>query len=575
MPSDNNHTSNGINGYHSENGVNMGNWLDAGLIAKLANEIFTQLPTNGEIPSTVDTPRLEDVDITLPSHPTSIAVPASHTQKPPNHTHHVSYDYQHFQPHLNDFRLAAEHQPSSYSLDTLHSLPITTEDLSNRLNLNTETSTNIRNITQPSSQFYFLPNEPVFNNSVAPSEGFNVEHVRRDFPALHQKVNGKPLVWLDSGATSQKPQAVIDAVSQFYENDNSNVHRGAHALAARATDAYEGAREKVQHFIGAQYLEEIIFVRGTTEGINLLAQTCGRQRIGPGDEIILTTMEHHANIVPWQFLAQEKGAKLRVVPITDSGEVMLSEYAKLLNPRTKIVALTHVSNTLGTVVPVEIMAAMARPFGAAVVIDGAQSIPHFKVNVQALDCDFFVFSGHKLFASTGIGVVYGKKHLLEQMPPWQGGGNMIDQVTFEHTTFNQIPYKFEAGTGNIAGAVGLGAAIDYVNTIGFEAATKHEDALVAYAMQGLSRIHGLRLYGDAPHKVGVVSFNLDSIKTEDVGKFLDKEGIAVRAGHHCAQPTMQHYGVTGMVRASFAFYNNHQDVDALIAAVEKAKRLLS
>ncbi|MFN8469955.1 MAG: cysteine desulfurase [Caldilineaceae bacterium] len=404
---------------------------------------------------------------------------------------------------------------------------------------------------------------------------YDVHAVRRDFPVLHQKVYGKPLIWLDSAATSQKPQAVIDAESSFYEHDNSNIHRAAHALAARATDAYEGARKKVQNFLGASSPDEIIFVRGTTEGINLIAQTCGRQRLQPGDEIILTTLEHHANIVPWQFVAQEKGVVIKVVPITDTGEVRLEEYARLLSPRTRIVALTHVSNTLGTVVPVELMTALAHQVGATVVVDGAQSVPHFRVNVQALDCDFFVFSGHKLFAPTGIGAVYGKKALLEALPPWQGGGNMIDHVTFEHTTFNKVPYKFEAGTGHIGGAVGLGAAIDYLDRIGFEAATHYEDGLLAYATQGLATIPDLRLFGTAPHKVGVASFALGGISPEEIGKFLDRQGIAVRAGHHCAQPTMQRFGVTGMVRPSLAFYNTFEEIDALIAAVYKARKELA
>lgn len=435
------------------------------------------------------------------------------------------------------------------------------------------------NTVDPNQQFYFIDPAGTHTGHVPALQRekqtpYDVHAIRRDFPILHQKVHGKQLIWLDSAATSQKPQAVIDAESYFYEHDNSNIHRAAHALAARATDAYEGARKKVQHFLGAAQVEEIIFVRGATEGVNLIAQTCGRQRIGPGDEIILTTMEHHANIVPWQFLAKEKGATLKVVPINDRGEVLLDEYAKLLSPRTKIVALAHVSNTLGTVVPVELMTRMARQVGAIVVIDGAQSVPHLRINVRAIDCDFFVFSGHKLFAPTGIGIVYGKKALLDGMQPWQGGGNMIDQVTFEHTTFNQVPYKFEAGTGNIAGAVGLGAAIDYLNRIGFEAASQYEDGLLAYATERLAAIPGIRFYGMAAHKVGTLSFNLDGIKPEEVGKFLDREGIAVRAGHHCAQPTMQRFGVTGMVRPSLAFYNTYEEMDALAVAVYKARRTL-
>lgn len=425
--------------------------------------------------------------------------------------------------------------------------------------------------------FYFL--DPITADTPKGSPSgyprFDVHAVRRDFPILHQKVHGKQLIWLDSAATSQKPQSVIDAEASFYEHDNSNIHRAAHALAARATDAYEGARQKIQHFLGAASPEEIIFVRGATEGINLLAQTCGRQRLQAGDEIILTTLEHHANIVPWQFIAKEKGATLKVVPINDDGEVLLDAYARLLSPRTRIVALAHVSNTLGTVLPVELMAAMARQYGATVIIDGAQSVPHLRVNVQALDCDFFVFSGHKLFAPTGIGVVYGKKALLEELPPWQGGGNMIDQVTFEQTTFNQVPYKFEAGTGHIGGAVGLGAAIDYLNQIGFDAALRYEDDLLAYATQALSSVPDLRFFGNAAHKVGTLSFALGDIPPEEIGKFLDREGIAVRAGHHCAQPTMQRFGVKGMVRPSLAFYNTHEEIDALTVALFKAKKALS
>ncbi|HEX4206575.1 MAG TPA: cysteine desulfurase [Ktedonobacteraceae bacterium] len=400
---------------------------------------------------------------------------------------------------------------------------------------------------------------------------FDVQAIRRDFPILYQQVNGKPLVWLDNAATSQKPRHVIDTLAQFYAHDNSNVHRGAHTLAARSTNAYEGAREKVQQFLGARSAREIIFVRGTTEGINLVAQTYGRKYIGTGDEIILTTLEHHSNIVPWQLLAQEKNATLRVVPIDDHGEVMLEEYERLLGPRTRLVAISQVANALGTILPVTQMIEMAHRHGALVLVDGAQAVPHFRVNVQAMDADFYVFSGHKLFGPTGIGALYGKLSLLENMPPWQGGGSMIDTVTFEATTYNEVPYKFEAGTGHIAGAIGLGAAIDYLDRIGFDAAALYEKELMAYATEALAAIQGLRQIGTARHKAGVLSFVLDGTRPEAVGRFLDEEGIAVRAGHHCAQPTMRRYGVTGTVRPSFAFYNTREEIDALITAILRYK----
>lgn len=418
-------------------------------------------------------------------------------------------------------------------------------------------------------QFYFLPQPETQRPFPSVHGSFDVHAIRRDFPVLHQKVNGKPLIWLDNAATSQKPRQVIDALAQFYTHNNSNIHRGAHTLAAHATDAYEGAREKVQQFLGAQSASEIIFVRGTTEGINLIAQTYGRKYIGAGDEIVLTTLEHHSNIVPWQLLAQEKKAILRVAPIDDSGEVILEEYERLLGPRTRLVAISQVSNALGTALPITQMAEMAHRHGALVLVDGAQAVPHFRVNVQAMDADFYAFSGHKFFGPTGIGVLYGKLHLLEDMPPWQGGGSMIDIVTFEKTTFNEVPYKFEAGTGHIAGAIGLGAAIDYVNHIGFEAANQYEEALLAYATEALASLPQLRLIGTAQRKAGVLSFVLDGARPEDIGEFLDQEGIAVRAGHHCAQPTMSRYGVTGTVRPSLAFYNTYEEIDALITAIFK------
>lgn len=412
---------------------------------------------------------------------------------------------------------------------------------------------------------YFLsPSATVPHLGLDPHESFDVETVRRDFPILHQKVNGKPLIWFDNAATTQKPQAVIDALSHFYQRDNSNIHRGAHTLAARATNAYEEAREKVQRFLGAGSSSEIIFARGSTEAINLIAQTYGRKYIQAGDEIILSTLEHHANIVPWQMLAKERGAVLKVIPVTDSGEIILEEYGRLLGPRTKLVAVGHVSNALGTILPIKEIIAMAHRQGVHVLIDGAQGIPHLAVNVQDLDCDFYAFSGHKLFAPTGIGAIYVKRQILEDLPPWQGGGSMIRHVTFEQTIYSEPPAKFEAGTPNIADAVGLGAAIDYLNHLGIANIEKYEQKLICYARKCLGEIPGLRHFGTAPHKVGVLSFDIPGIPAEQVGQHLAQAGIAVRAGHHCAQPTMQRYGVVGMVRPSLAFYNTCKEIDTLV-----------
>ena len=398
---------------------------------------------------------------------------------------------------------------------------------------------------------------------------FDVHAIRRDFPILSERVNGRPLVWFDNAATTQKPQAVIDRISYFYAHENSNIHRAAHELAARATDAYEGARNTVARFIGAKSSGEIIFVRGTTEGINLVAQTFGKQQIGAGDEIIISHLEHHANIVPWQQLADQTGARLRVIPVDDTGQILLDEYRKLLNPRTKLVSVTQVSNALGTVTPVKQIIDLGHQAGARVMIDGAQGLSHASVNVQQLDADFYVFSGHKIFGPTGIGVVYGKQELLDQLPPWQGGGNMIADVTFERTQYQPAPARFEAGTGNIADAVGLGAALEYVERIGMANIALYEHGLLEYATHGLLSIPGLRLIGTAQNKASVSSFVLSGYKTGEVGHALNQEGIAVRSGHHCAQPILRRFGVEASVRPSLAFYNTCEEIDHMIAVLRR------
>ena len=415
-----------------------------------------------------------------------------------------------------------------------------------------------------------LSQKPIANPVLSGgSRPLDVPSIRRDFPALNQKVHGKPLIWFDNAATTQKPQSVIDSISYYYAHDNSNIHRAAHTLAARSTDAFEAVREKVQRFLGAGSSKEIIFVRGTTEGINLVTKTYGQKFLQPGDEILLSTLEHHANIVPWQMVAKEKGAIIRVIPVNDRGEVMLEEYQALLGPRTKIVALTQASNSLGTILPVTEMTHLAKRYGARVLIDGAQSVSHIPVNVQDIGCDFFVFSGHKIFGPTGIGVVYAREELQEIMPPWQGGGNMIKNVTFEETTYSDPPNRFEAGTPNIADTVGLGAALDYVQSIGLTNIGKYEHHLLEYATERLRPIDGLRLIGQARDKVSVISFVLKDRRTEEIGKLLDLEGIAVRAGHHCSQPSLRRYGVDATVRPSFAFYNTTDEIDHLVASVKR------
>jgi len=403
---------------------------------------------------------------------------------------------------------------------------------------------------------------------------FNVARVREDFPILKEQVHGKPLVYLDNAATTQKPRAVMEAERRFYLTQCSNVHRGVHYLSEQATRAYEDVRVKVQRFLNAGEAREIIFVRGTTEAINLVANTYGRKNIQAGDEILITAMEHHSNIVPWQILCEEKGALLRVALINDHGEILLEEFEKLLNPRTRLVSVVHVSNVLGTINPVAQIIQMAHRRNVPVLLDGAQAAAHLKVDVRALDCDFYTLSGHKLYGPTGIGVLYGKAALLAAMPPYQGGGDMISSVSFAKTTYNVIPHKFEAGTPNIAGTIGLGAALDYLNGVGFEAVGAHEQELLAYAAPALSRIPGLRLLGTAKEKASVLSFVLDGLHPHDVGTVLDQEGIAVRTGHHCAQPLMDRFGAPATTRASLAFYNTKEEIDALVKGIQKVKEIL-
>jgi len=407
----------------------------------------------------------------------------------------------------------------------------------------------------------------------APS--LDAQAIREDFPVLSQQIHGRPLVYLDNAATSQKPRAVIDAISRYYLSDNANIHRGVHQLSERATYAYEDAREKVRRFLNAAHTAEIIFVRGATEGINLVAQSYGRSRLGAGDEIVITGLEHHSNIVPWQLLCEQTGAILRVLPIDDRGELALERLDALMGSRAKLLAVSHVSNALGTVNPVKRMIALARERGIPVLVDGAQAVPHMQVDVRDLECDFYVLSGHKMFGPTGIGVLYGRKCLLETMPPYQGGGDMISSVTFDMTTYNGLPHKFEAGTPNIAGTIGLGAAIDYLNGLGMDTIAAYEHDLLRYATGALESIPGLRLIGTAKEKAGVLSFVLGGVHPHDVGTVLDGQGIAVRTGHHCAQPVMDRFSVAATTRASLAFYNTTADIDALAAGIHKVKEVFA
>ena len=404
---------------------------------------------------------------------------------------------------------------------------------------------------------------------------FDVNKIRKDFPVLHQEINGRPLVYLDNAATSQKPQCVIDALVGYYTTENANVHRGVHTLSQRATDDYEAARSKVRRFINAAHDHELIYVRGATEGINLVAQTFGRANVGPGDEVIISAMEHHSNIVPWQVLCQEKGAHLRVIPINDAGELLLDQYEQLLSPRTKLVSIVHQSNALGTINPMTAIIELAHSRGVPVLVDGAQSVPHMTIDVQKMGCDFFVFSGHKLFGPTGIGVVYGRAELLEAMPPYQTGGEMIRSVTFEETLYNVLPHKFEAGTPNIAGSIGLGAAIDYIDALGMDRINAYEKELLDYGSDALSRIEGLKIIGTAKEKAGILSFILGDVHPHDIGTILDSQGIAIRTGHHCAQPVMDRFGIPATARASLAFYNTKAEIDTLVEGIDQVLEVFS
>jgi len=555
------------------------------LVARLVAEAFSGVSRGArpaevpavpsEIPSVSNLPDLSgnDADSALPPvHPSSqpaapkLSEPAAAPQKTPTGAHAPDSgdSYAFGEPRCN-----GDYRPKGKKADTKTANGNSLLDVSNAE-------------SQATPEYYFLRGSQASGKSPAscqsypqnavPVPKFDIEGVRRDFPALHQLVNGKPLIWLDNAATTHKPQAVIDATSQFYSRDNSNIHRAAHALAARSTELFEAGREKVRKFLGAADAKEIIFVRGTTEAINLVAQSYGRKNIGAGDEIIVSELEHHANIVPWQLLAQQTGAVVRVIPINDRGELILEEYVKLLTGKTKFVSVAHVSNSLGTINPVEQIIALAHARGVPVLIDGAQSTPHLPVNVSALDADFYVFSGHKIFAPTGIGALYGKAALLESMSPWQGGGHMIKDVRFEKTIYQNAPEKFEAGTPDIAGVVGMGAAIDYLFKIGIPAIAAYEHALLEYAQHALATIPGLRPIGTAPNKASVLAFVIPGVPNESIARHLDKNGIAVRAGHHCAQPAIRHFGLESSVRPSLAFYNTREEVDALVLALRSLKR---
>ncbi len=410
---------------------------------------------------------------------------------------------------------------------------------------------------------------------VKSAPALDIEKIRADFPILAQQIHGKKLVYLDNAATSQKPKVVIDAITRYYEHDNANIHRGVHTLSVRATEAHDAARQTVKRFVNAGDIREVIFVRGATEAINLVAQTYGRVHVGAGDEVLITAMEHHSNIVPWQILCEEKGAHLKVAPINDRGELQLDEFEKLIGPRTKMVAVTQVSNALGTVNPLREMIEMAHRRRVPVLVDGAQAVPHFAVDVQALDCDFYAFSGHKVYGPTGIGVLYGKAALLNAMPPYQGGGDMISSVTFEKTTYNHLPFKFEAGTPDIAGAIALGKALEYIGALGMDQVAAYEQGLLAYATDAVGAVPGVRLIGTASERAGVLSFVMDGVHPHDLGTILDQDGIAIRTGHHCAQPVMERFDIPATARASFAIYSTKEEVDALVEGIRKAHEVFA
>lgn len=601
---------------------------DAGALERLANELFKALP--GEMPSPVFSPNFEDhprAQKMLGIIHQELAPGFDRGFFPgtePGHSRsHQDFDLNEPQTSLPDPHFTDGHVPPSaagvgispgntqapgqtnptlpYQFDTQHDL----SDVFTRLpNFGSPAQPPFSGASPSLPSFYFLnenltekPHIPGVSNFIPHSFSpfsldnihvgkdrdqlgqvlqspagripFDVNRVRNDFPVLKERVNGKPLIWFDNAATTQKPRQVIDRISYFYEHENSNIHRAAHELAARATDAYEGAREKVRGFLNAGSVNEIIFVRGTTEAINLVAKTWGDQNLNAGDEIIVSHLEHHANIVPWKQLADKKGLVLRVIPVDDDGQILLDAYAGLLNPKTKLVSLTQVSNALGTVTPAKQIIEMAHAAGAKVLLDGAQSVSHLRTDVTALNCDWFVFSGHKVFGPTGIGALYGKEDILNATQPWQGGGNMIVDVTFEHIQYHNAPSRFEAGTGNIADAVGLGAALDYVNQLGIENIHMYEHFLLEYATGLMKNVPGLRLIGTAKEKASVLSFVLDGYKTEEVGAALNKEGIAVRSGHHCAQPILRRFGLETTVRPSLAFYNTCEEVDVLVATLHR------
>ena len=573
--------------------------LDVAQLTRLANEFFASLPGGADLPAgpppgEVAAPPASPAELAVPTDTASAstlagglapeAVPAPLLGPPADTLLRVarvsspdvitppvpSGDQLDAIPGLlGDLLSLVPAAPGSTSLGAVPTTPATArpaEPVSHSAGLPTTTSTASLGV------YEFRPEMlPSLSDTPVAARPFDPYAIRRDFPILGERVNGRPLIWLDNGATTQKPQSVIDRISSFYEHENSNIHRAAHTLAARSTDAYEGAREKVRRFLNAGSAAEIVFVRGATEGINLIAKTWGVANIGSGDEILVTHLEHHANIVPWQQLAQQVGATLKVAPVDDSGQIVLSEYERLITPRTKLVALTQVSNALGTITPSREMVEIARRRGALTVVDAAQSVLHMRVDVQALDADFLVFSGHKIFAPTGIGVVYGKESVWADTPPWQGGGNMIADVTFEQTVYQPPPNRFEAGTGNIADAVGLGAALDYVTSVGIDNITAYEHELLEYGTAGLLTIPGLRLIGTAQNKAAVMSFVLDGYAPEEVGAALDREGIAVRAGHHCAQPILRRLGVEATVRPSLAMYNTREDLDCLVEALRRLR----